>query len=284
MKIFNAFKTGLSQVLANKKMWLLFFVIQFVFALVIVRPLCVGLDELVGHSLTGQEILSGNGANVLMEYLAHKGDFIDAQKSLFLFMGILYLIVIIFLKGGAVACFTRGEKYSNQQFFRFSGEFFGRFFRLFFISLIYFLAAVLIFAGIDALLKTLTGDSEAMKVLMKVISLALLVFLIFLVRMAVDYAKIMTVKNDENKMIKTSFKAWAFVLRHPAKTLGLFYMTFFFGLLIWAVYYFPGALIPAAGLWIAMMFIWQQVFAFMRNGVNLLFLSSQAALYNSVKP
>jgi hypothetical protein len=282
MKILQSFKTGLGGVLKNKKMWLLFFSVQLVFALILVRPLQTGLDSMVGRSLMGQEIITGKGANVLIEFLAHKADVVSVEIALLLFMGIAFLIVSIFLKAGAVGCFVHQKKNKGKQFFQYSGEYFGRFLRLFFFSLVFFLAAVLLYLGLDSILKLITGDSEAAKVILKITGWIFLLFLLFLVRMVFDYAKVMTVTGEKKKMLKTSLQAWRFVIKHPAKTLGLFYLTGITGVLIWAIYYFPFGLIPAAGFGIYLIFIWQQIFAFSRTGVNLLFLSSQTALYQGM--
>jgi len=284
LKNLDSFKEGLSIIINNKKIWVLFFIIQLLFSLVLVRPLAVGLDHLIGNSTIGSEILAGNGANILMEYITHESGVISAQTSIFGLMGIIYLIIMIYFKGGTIALFTRQEAFNPGRFSHFCGEFFGRFFRLFLISLLYFIAAFLLYLGIDALLSTIPGDSEPLIVLTKIIGFAFLLFLIFLIRMVIDYAKILGIRTNEKKMFRTSLKAWVFVFKHPVKTLGLFYFTGLFGLLIWAAYYFLGGLIPAAGPGIALIFIFQQIYAFVRNGVNLLFLSSQTVLMNRLSP
>ncbi|MBN2416650.1 hypothetical protein JXO52_12460 [bacterium] len=282
MKVINAFRTGLSGVLGQKAMWFIFYAVQFAFAWILVQPIEKNLTELIGWSMAGDEILAGNGANILFEFMAHKQAAIIAWSSLFVPAAILFILVTIFLKAGAVSLFVKRESFTAAEFFKSAGLYFWRFFRLFLFSLAFFAVSILIYMLLNSLLKSLAGDSERLRVMLTIVGFAILGFLFLLVRMVFDYAKIMAVASGSGKMVRTSLAAWRFVLRHPGKTLGLFYLVGIAGLLLWAVYYGIGGLIPAAGFGITIMFIWQQLFAFSRTGIVLWQLASQSALYGEM--
>lgn len=264
-------------------MWFIIYAVQFAFAYVLVQPIAKGLTELIGHSISGQEILAGNGANILFEFLTHKQDLITAWSSLFFPAAVLFILVTIFLKAGAVSLFVRQEKFSAAEFFRSAGLYFGRFFRLFLFSLVFVGVSILIYTLLSGLLKSIAADNEALRVILTITGFVILAILLFFVRMVFDYAKIMAVSSDSRKMVRISLVAWGFALKHPGKTLGLFYLIGITGVLLWAVYYGIGGLIPAAGLGITLMFIWQQLFAASRTGIVLWQLASQSALYREMK-
>ncbi len=284
MKILHAYGNGIGDVARNGKMWLLFYLVQFLFALVLVTPVRTTLQRMIGHSVIGEEILRGNGANVLFEFITNHADVVSLVQALILLAGLIFLIVSIFLKAGATGCFVLRRPFSQGGFFRYGAEYFWRFLRLFLISLIFMAVAFIIYTGLNGFLKSLAGDSEKARVISAVASIGVLIFLLFFIHMVFDYARIFTVAREKRKMLKISLKAWGFVLRHPLKTLGLFYMVFLTGALFWGVYYFVGGKLSAlAGLGILIIFIWQQLYAFTRVGINLLFISSQADLAASMK-
>lgn len=284
MNVWNTFTEGLKSVIRNKKMWFLLFGIQFAFALFLLIPLRSQWDKMLGHSLMGQEVVQGFGANVFFEFLYHFRHAVSLEMVLLFIMGIAYLTVTIFLNGGILSTFLReDEKFSARHFFEGSGYYFGRFVRLFLFSIVFLIVVFLINKGIGLLFSKIYADSEPLWAYLQILKLLIFFVLIFLVNMVFDYAKIRTILLDRRDMFKTGLRAWAFVFRHLGKTLALYYLVALLGIIFFIVYTATGKLIHAStSIGILLLFLWQQTYAFTRIGVRLTFYSSQAILFKKL--
>ena len=284
MEIWNAFHLGVERVFRNMKMWLLLFGVQLVFAVILVVPLRSQLNRMLGYSLLGQDVLWGLGGHVFVEFLAHHAQTVSAEMILLFVVGLVYLTVAIFLNGGVLGIFVRKkEVFSARLFFGSAGQYFGRFVRLFFFSVGFLLIVLLVDRGLSALLGWISGDSEPLRVTLRLLRFLVFLFLIFLVQMVFDYAKIETVLEDRRRMLTTGLAAWGFVFRHFGETLGLYYGLGFVGLVFFVVYTVLGRFVGAStSIGIFVLFLWQQLYAFGRVGVRLLFFASQTVLYRTI--
>ena len=283
MGMINIFLNGIQKAVENIKMWLILFGIQFVFAVILVLPLRAQLDKMLGHSLMGQDVLQGFGATAFFEFITHYADAASLEMKLLMIVGIVYLIATLFLNGGILGLFVREETFSARGFFENCGQYFGRFFRLFLISILYIIVAYFIHIGLDKLLGLFTGDSEPLKVIYHLFSTAFFLFLLFFINMVFDYAKIRTVFLQRRDMFKTALRSWGFVFQHLGKTLGLYYIIVILGIMLFLIYTYAGKLINAStSIGILLLLIWQQGYAFSRMGVRLTFLSSQTLLFKEL--
>ena len=283
MKIWHAFTQGFRKVSQNKKLLFVLFGIQLIFALIILLPLQAEISDMLKHSLMGQDVLEGRGANVFIEFLIHHAESISLGKSLLLGMGLLYLFTTIFLNGGILGIFTgNGEKFSAKQFFENAGHYFGRFFRLFLFSLVFLILAFLIYSGLKNLVKAIAGDSEILKGILNIILFVKLLIMVFLVNMTFDYAKIKTVIEDRKSMFRTGLQAWRFVFRYLGKTLGLYYIIIAEGILALLLYTLVYKSISSlTGGSILILFVWQQIYVAFRIWIRLQFYASQTLLYQN---
>jgi len=286
MGIARIFSTSINRVNHNKKMWFVIFGIQVIFAVTLIIPIRSEINKMIGHSLIGQEVLKGNGANVFFEFLAHHSETVSVEIKLLFIIGIIYLLSSIFLNGGIIGCFIKEDnEYSATLFFGSSGKYFGRFFRLFLLSIPFLIIAFLLSKGISSFIKGISPDSEPLQVTAKIIGYIILLFLIFFINMVFDYAKIRTVFQERRSMIMTTLRAMGFVLKNLGKTLGLYYIIAAVGLGFLIIYTIVGKLIPISrGFGIVLFFLWQQMYALGRIWVKLLFLSSEIRLYKNIVP
>ncbi len=265
-------------------MWFLLFGIQFVFALILVLPLRSQWNKMIGHSLAGQEVLQGFGANVFIEFITHYAQTVSLEMTLLLILGLVYLIVTLFLNGGILESFSQkyGE-YSADVFFKNCGHYFRRFVRLFLFSLLFIVGAFLVLQGLKVPFGRIAKDSEPLRVSFWLARHLIFLFLVFFINMVFDYAKIITVLEERKSMINTGLRAWGFVLKHLWKTLGLYCLVATIGLAFFVLYTLAGKSIEAStGLTILLLFLWQQLYALGRTWVRLLFLASQVALYKGI--
>ena len=286
MGIGKIFSTSINRVNHNKRMWFVIFGIQVLFTLILLIPLRSEVNKMIGHSLIGQEVLEGNGANVFFEFLAHHTETVSLELKLLFVVGLIYLLTSIFLNGGIIGCFIKEDnEYSASLFFGNSGKYFGRFFRLFLLSIPFLIIAFFISKGINSLIKEISPDSEPIQVTAKVVGYIVLLFLVFFINMVFDYAKIRTVFQERRSMIMATLRSIGFVLKYPGKTLGLYYLIVLVGFGFFIIYLIVKRFIPAStSVGILLFLLWQQLYALGRIWVKLLFLSSETRLYKNLVP
>lgn len=260
------------------------FILHLLFASILVMPIKSQLDGMFSHSLAGEKIIQkSGGANYVFEFLIHNAEALAMEQKLLLLGGFVFLGVIIFLNGGIIGCFSERKQYDPGLFFQKAGYYFGRFFKLFLWSLLFYILIFLLFAVLAKLVKSISGDSEPLFLLLTVVNFLILFILVFFVRMVFDYSKIAIVSKDRKKIINTNLLSWRFVLSNPGRTLGLYYLIFFMGVVFFIIFITISGFFGISS-WIAiiLLFIWQQIFTAVRIGIRLLFFASQNLLYQSI--
>jgi hypothetical protein len=286
MNVFRVLVSGLKMTFRFKWMILIPFSIQFLLALFLSLPLRSQLDRMIGHSLMGEEILKGTGWGVYIEFLTHYSKVISVTFLLLILAGVGYLIISIFFNGGILSHYVQNpDRFSFRFFFKGAAQWFGRFLKLFLWSIPYIMLTLCIYVFINLGLTAAAGDSEIWHFIMGLTSFSILLFLFFLIQMAFDYAKIIAIDQDEKKMFKTSLMAWKWIIQHLGRALGLYYLVFLIGLVLWGIYITVGSILPKySAIGIFVVFLWQQGFVLARITVRMLCFSSQTTLYKRSKP
>jgi hypothetical protein len=152
--------------------------------------------------------------------------------------GTVYLFANTLLAGGMIECFTSTDRrFTMRRFWGGCGAYFWRFFRLMWISMIFYAIAI----GIYALMAWRIGVSdkaatvERPTVIKSFAALLFLLLLISIVNMIFDYARIAAVINDRRRMLRETFKAAGFAFRHPVSAFGLYVILGLTGLALFAL-------------------------------------------------
>ena len=153
--------------------------------------------------------------------------------------GMVYLLVNTLLAGGIIEVFASADKrFTMRKFWGGCGAYFWRFFRLMWISVIFYALALgiywLLVLGIERADKTATVERPT--VIKSFGALLLLLLLFSAVNMLFDYAKIGAVINDRRKMFRETFKSVRFAFRHPFSTFGLYLTVGLSGLILFAFF------------------------------------------------
>jgi len=311
MGIFKALRTGIKRVNKNKKMWFFLLAVNILVALVLTFPLYSALKTSIGDSLMGDRLtkgfdyrwydefrykfrdsdfityisptLVGSGAFFSNVDSLVTGRFFQFSPTILVLMAVYALLNILFA-GGILGVFrSPEEKFTIKGFFSFGGTYFNRFFRLFIISgilygILYFLFVPYI-SGIINLVGE-TAASERVAMVLGIIFAVVMFFLLFLVNMIFDYAKIRTVVGDGRSMIVQTGKAIGFVFKNFGRTMGLYYFIGVLGIVFMVIY---GVVEPQISqvtpLLVLLAFVWQQVYMLARIWVRLTFFSSQLNLF-----
>jgi hypothetical protein len=267
------------------KIGFLLYAVEFLLAWIPLSTLHAEWSRLLGHSLSGEAVLKGFGADFFVEFAAHHPDTVSAALLTLAISAGAALLLGLFFSGGLIACFIEPGGNGFPFFFENSARFFGRFTRLFLISLPFLAATIAAWSLLHTALLKAAGGSEPLAVVFSMMGMASAAVLVLLIDMVLDYAKIITVREGRRDMLRTALMAFRFVRRNRAKTAGLYAVIGAAGLAGSLLFMGMGRLADVpSGAGLCLLFICQQADALFRTAVRMEFLSAQTALFKSLQP
>jgi hypothetical protein len=163
--------------------------------------------------------------------------------GLFVVMGVCYLLLNTLLTGGVIGVFNSADGwFTMRKFWGEAGAYFWRFFRLTLISLIFYGAAVGIYALLRWTINNAAGQASAFEsvIYKRWAAMALLALLFAFINMVFDYAKIGTVARsgggDSKGMFRETFRAFRFAFRNFFSAFGLYLIIALVGLALFIVF------------------------------------------------
>lgn len=240
-----------------------------------------GLGETFGPTVVGLLPLLSNLERLL------DGELLNTDWSILLAGG-LFLLVWAFLGGGILDRYARPEEaHSRSRFFSQSGDYFFPFVQLLIFSVLLYWG---LFRGLvnplhewlEEATRDVTRESTILYYTFSVY--ALVGLLLVLISMILDYAKIFLVVERRRNSLLALLRGLRFVVSHPARTLGLYFLLAGVGLLLMIAY---GLVAPGPGqarwLTVLLAFLLGQAYLLTRVGLKLWFLASQSALFQSAR-
>jgi hypothetical protein len=226
------------------------------------------------------------GAGALYENLERMvtGDLMTRSLGLTVIGGVYALLWLLML-GGAIDRFAdRVTRSGFRRFFGAGGRFFFRFVRLAVLSGALYFAIYWVSRHVLDWMEAATRD---VNVEGTIFYYSLLIWgftavLLTLIHACFGFAKVATVVDDRRSMLLAAMRGFVFVVRHPARTLGLYY-----GFLLVTGFVLAGYVLLAPGvgqqnyealLWA---FAGSQIFLLLRLFVRLSLLGGQTALYQA---
>ena len=173
---------------------------------------------------------------------------------------------------------------SGRAFFEGGARFYGRFLRLTILSLILWIPAAAVFGAASAVVGGLTQDSTREQLSFYLtIGLALFAaFFVYLIKMILDYARIHLATEDSPSALRALGAGVRYVVVHPGRTLGLYYLLGLTGLAVIAVVKLIAGAMPGrtnAEVWA--LFLIVQLWLLSRGGLWVAYQSAQMANYRS---
>ncbi len=308
----KSFSQGWGRVSKFKKLCLFLFLVNIIMALILSIPMQKDLKASFGNSLVEDNMKKGFDywwyrhfqyedkglSNTFFAFVGGWGAVLENLEGLVtgelfdqyypvLALGIIYILLNILFAGGIIGLYHDAEaKFSLAEFFKHAGSYFWRFSKLFVISLPFYILLVYLLRG--KLFMTIFGATmdnstewPSFWMILGVNILAL--FLLCLVNMIFDYAKIATVVKQKKSMIIQTGKAIGFVFKHFSKTLRLYYLIFLVGAILIVIYALIEPLFDQTVLWtLILFFIIQQLFILGKIWIRLTFYASQLELYKKL--
>jgi len=287
MAIIKPYRSGWKKVWKNKKMWVLLYLLNVVFALLSAVPFLGFLSESVGHTLANSKMLDGFDYTFISDLMREYGSGLSVILNLSKGIILLFFLFSIFWMGGILSILKNEENdYSFRKFWQGSAVYFWKLIRLTF----YFTFFQIVILGFFAFLFLQQGvspfevESEVsiIKSIMILLPIYLLSATIFF--MIQDYAKIHIV-HDETKFIFQPIKnAFRFVFKNFRKCFGLYLLNLLTFAVFFSIYWilsnsFNSNSTPT----ITLLFLIGQTFIFSRIAVKLLNLGSAMELFQTLK-
>jgi hypothetical protein len=286
MTIFACFKKGISEASSRPKIVLLQWLFNALFAAVAYALFSAVFASALGRSGLAADLMKKADMNVLFEVLTTSGRPLGVMLAVLLALILIYFLVSIFVHGGILRGLVESseDKRSGRVFFAGGSVYYGRFLRLTVYSLLLWVPALLFFSAVNVLIRAVTKDStnEPLTFTLSIFRIVLALFMIFLVKMIMDYARIGIAVEDTHQVFRVLLGSFRFVFRRPVRTLGLYYLLGIAGWVMFAAWRFLLAGLPmttAGAVWAG--FLLTQLFIAARGWLRIAYQAAQLTNFQS---
>ena len=285
MGILRYFNHGLKTTNKKWKMVVYLWLMNFIFALLMVTPFYFLLQKEFSRSLMGEQMSRGFDFLWFGDLIYRYRDFYPSLLGWLLVPAIFFLLLFIFLNGGILGRIVAEEESLNlTRFFADCGKYFFRFFRIFLISLIgYYLVFGLLFKAISFLFQLWTKSAASEWPLIFTANLKFLVMILLfsVVRMFFDYVRVRLVVEDSKKSIRATILSFSFLGKRFLKAWALYLLVGLIVLILALIYHVISQILPSTGLLWILLFIWQQSYILSKMWTRVLFFSTEYHFYKS---
>ena len=284
---FKIIGNGVSTVRRNSGMIFWIWLIDLLFGIIVAAPIYFLFNRDFGHSPSGEGLGRLNFiwlGDVFYKYQ----DLLPALASWVLVPALFFILVSVFLNGGIIGRLAAVEKTTLQGFFADCGKYFGRFFRVFLLSLPVY---VLVFGGLVKLVsapfkfwaKNAAGEMPV--IVASNLKFLMTILLLSIVQMYFDYVKIHLVVRDGRKVLAAAAAALSFIGRKFFKAWGLYLLVGLLFIMATAVFIAVTNVLPGTGVAALVLgFIWAQAYIFARISTKVLFFAAELDLYKIFRP
>ena len=225
MKTLHALMTGIRTTNRSFRLIALLYSVNLLIAAILAWGFHSVLTRTIGDSMSLENLVKGFDYTVYSDYLFKYGGRITALLSQISWLIFFYLLLNTLLGGGTIASLKdSNNRFSMSSFFENCGAYFFRFLRLLLIfGVILLLIGFVSSMAFGILYSVLASNavSEVWPIVCAVILFLLFLFVVMLIVMMADYAKVATVVDDAQSMLKTSWQGIKFVFQHFPSTVGL---------------------------------------------------------------
>ena len=288
MGIVKIFGQGLATTARRGKLLAFLWPVYLLFALFVMAPFYVLLQSHFSRSLLGEKLFAG----VDMLWI---GDLVYKYQELpplvigwLLGTSLLFLVLLAFLNGGIVGRIAAAEeKVTLRDFFGDCGRYFGRFFRVFLLSLVgYFLVLGILGRFVSIPFRVWSKGASTQWTTLISSSLRLLVFLLLfsIVKMFFDYVKVALVADDSRKAVRATVRNFGFLGKRFFKAWAIFLIVGLLFVFSTLVYLAVAQALPKAGLGPIVLFLWQQAYFLVRLWTGVLFFATEYHFLKAHRP
>ena len=284
---FKIIGKGVSAVRRNSRMTLWLWLIDFLFGIIVAAPVYFFVNKDFGHSPAG-EGLRGMSFTWLGDSIYKYQELLPALAGWVLVPALFFILVSIFLNGGIIGRLAAGEKTTLQGFFADCGKYFGRFFRVFLLSLPVY---ILVFGGLLKLVSApfklwaKNAGGEMPVIIASNLRFLVTILILSIVQMYFDYVKIHLAAREGRKVLAAAAAALSFVGRKFFKAWGLYLLVGLLFIAATAVFIVLTNVLAGTGVVALVLgFILAQAYILARIFAKVLFFASELDLYRILRP
>jgi hypothetical protein len=252
------------------------------------------IARMLGYSILGiapfvtnlDGILGGTGVRTI------GGFFIDLfTKFDFSSVGILSLLLLLYtllstyFAAGFISAYSEESAFTLKEFLSKGATYFGRFFRLFILSLIFFSLFFALMNMINQGISSMTTNSpsEMTPFVWYLARNILFFFLLAVFLMWFDYAKIRLVVDNRWSALGAFGTGVKFTFKNFGKTFPLVILLTLLGVVLMALFGVLEHMIPQTGYWtVLVVFLLEQVYMFFRVWIKATFYGTQTVLFQGL--
>jgi hypothetical protein len=287
MKVLKSYSAGIKGATLQPKMIGVLWLANFIFGSVLYFLYSGLVSRSLASSEMSERLLRRFDLSVFFEFLTHHFQSIQTIIATAFVLLFFYFLVSIFLYGGILFIVASHSKFNElpaekktfaQAFFEGAGKFFGRFLRLAVYSLLLCVGFIVIFLILHLILHAFTADGANEKLIFYFfwIEAAVGLFLLFLIRMIVDYARIKIVQGDSRHVFSSLFRSIKFVFQNFGRTLALYYLLLLTGVIFFGIHWALESIIPSYSLvTIIITFLIAQVYIASHGWLRIAFQAGQ---------
>jgi hypothetical protein len=286
MSILACYKKGIGEATIRPRIVLVLWLFNAAFASLAYVLFSSVFTSALGRSGLAAGLMTKADMNVLFEALTTSGRPLGVMMSGLFALLLVYFLASIFIQGGILGGLVdgSGRERSGRVFFAGGAAHYGRFLRLTFYSIVLWVPALVGYVAVSLLLGVATKDptKEQLSFDLDIVRIVLAVFVIFLIKMIMDYARIQIATQDTDEVFQALIGAVRFVFGRPALTLGLYYLLGLTGFLIFVVWRLFSAALPVttmATVWAG--FFVTQLFIASRGWLMIAYQAAQLANHQS---
>ncbi len=216
--------------------------------------------------------------NILAEYGRGTG-FIG--RMIFTY-GIIYLIMNTFFSGGILHLLNENSEFSLRSFITGCIQYFKRFFKLLFLSLLTVIFVIITYFMITAVLGIFTKNAttEFWPFTLFFAKILLVIGMLAMLNMLFDYAKIIIVYNDFHRIFKSVKDTIMFIMMSLLKTTALYGLLFMTAIIILLMYLaVESTLNVTNAVTVLVFFIVTQIYMMAKMFIRLSFYTGQFTFY-----
>jgi hypothetical protein len=290
MTIRKAFIEGIRKASHSSLVVLLLFGVNFLLAGIVAMLFRSVVAASLGNSLAPLKLVQDFDFTVYIDFATrNQGNKLSPVYALITWFVVLSNFLSVFFAGGIISSvLSDTERFRFQSFSSSCGEYFGRFLRLFLIVVPVMLVAGFVMIFLSGIVSSaVVGKGETEIQLLRGFAVAAVVFLLpmSLLFLASEYARVITVVENEHRMFRAFWHGLRFVFRKLFKVFVLFLLCFILSILLlgcWAA--LSTQVVVDSGLLVLGVFLIQQIISIGRSWVRVATIGIQVAMYTGSQP
>ncbi len=274
---------GIERTSITKKGIFWYFIPNFVFSFFLSLFITLNMESFLSKSTEGEKFLKSFDPYFFQFMGISNPDFSSTSKNLLIVFSPLFILTYIFLSGGAIKVLSRGGRSYDFMFFL-SGcyDFFFRFFRLFILSIPFYLIPFLIIKlYIIPHFEKIYVVEEVKLIFSKFLIYIFSFFIFSIINLSFDVAKIRIVAKDSGSVLAELFYTIIYIFENLFPTLSLYIYTIFLNIVPLGLYIFisPFFLRSSSFFSILLGFAIYQLILLIRIWIKFVFWASQRELW-----